>query len=155
MRETSSACDHSSRYGRGLPPVCCLRASWHRSTNSRNSAACASGLPVAGSITSPSLAQILPLHTAAGNGRPARPPARVRRLLAHGADPNLRDPRHHRTPLDECQPENRYPGSPAHDEVEAVLWPLTLYGDTQTSQPPGSHPRTQTPPPAAITPDPV
>ncbi len=31
----------------------------------------------------------LPLHTAAGNGRAAS----VRRLLAHGADPNLRDPR--------------------------------------------------------------
>ena len=39
------------------------------------------------------------LHTAAGNGRAAS----VRRLLAHGADPNLRDPRHHRTPLEECQ----------------------------------------------------
>jgi uncharacterized protein len=76
----------------------------------------------------------LPLHTAAGNGRPAS----VRRLLAHGADPNLRDPRHHRTPLEECQPQNRYPGSPAHDEVEAILWPLTLNGDPQTSQPPGS-----------------
>jgi hypothetical protein len=76
----------------------------------------------------------LPLHTAAGNGRPAS----VRRLLAQGADPNLRDPRHHRTPLEECQPQNRYPGSPAHDEVEAILWPLTLNGDAQTSQPPGS-----------------
>jgi ankyrin repeat protein len=76
----------------------------------------------------------LPLHTAAGNGRPAS----VRRLLAHGADPNLRDPRHHRTPLEECQPQNRYPASPAHDEVEAILRPLTLNGDTQTSQPPGS-----------------
>ena len=41
----------------------------------------------------------LPLHTAAGNGRAAS----VRRLLAHGADPNLRDPRHHRTPLEDCQ----------------------------------------------------
>src|SRR3984885_9959291 len=76
----------------------------------------------------------LPLHTAAGNGRPAS----VRRLLPHGADPNLRDPRHHRTALEECQPQNRYPGSPAHDEVEAILWPLTLNGDPQTSQPPGS-----------------
>jgi hypothetical protein len=87
--------------------------------------------------------------------RPARPPARARRLPAHGADPNLRDPRHHPTPLDECQPQNQYPGSPAHDEVEAILWPLTLNGDTQTSQPPGSNPRTQTHPPGAITPDPV
>jgi len=75
----------------------------------------------------------LPLHTAAGNGRAAS----VRRLLAHGADPNLRDPRHHRTPLEECQ-QNRYPGSPAHDEVEAILWPLTFNSDTQTSRPPGS-----------------
>jgi hypothetical protein len=59
----------------------------------------------------------LPLHTAAGNGRPAS----VRRLLAHGADPNLRDPGHHRTPLEECQPAD----SPGHREVEAILRPLT------------------------------
>ena len=49
----------------------------------------------------------LPLHTAAGNGRAAS----VRRLLAHGADPNLRDPQHHRTPLEECQPADS-PGTP-------------------------------------------
>jgi hypothetical protein len=72
----------------------------------------------------------LPLHTAAGNGRPAS----VRRLLAHGADPNLRDPRHHRTPLEECQPPNRYLDSPAHDEVEAILRPLTR-NDTPGHQP--------------------
>jgi ankyrin repeat protein len=36
----------------------------------------------------------LPLHVAAGNGRSAS----VRRLLAHGAEPNLRDPRHQRIP---------------------------------------------------------
>jgi ankyrin repeat protein len=59
----------------------------------------------------------LPLHTAAGNGRAAS----VRRLLAHGADPNLRDPRHHRTPLEESQPAD----SPGHREVEAILRPLT------------------------------
>lgn len=58
----------------------------------------------------------LPPHTAAGNGRAAS----VRRLLAHGADPNLRDPRHHRTPLEECQPAS----SPGHREVEAILGPL-------------------------------
>jgi uncharacterized protein len=57
----------------------------------------------------------LPLHTAAGNGRAAS----VRRLLAHGADPNLRDPGHH-TPLEECQGGD----SPGHREVEAILWPL-------------------------------
>ena len=60
----------------------------------------------------------LPLHTAAGNGRAAS----VRRLLAHGADPNLRDPRHHTTPLEEAQRET----SAAHREVEAILRPLTL-----------------------------
>jgi uncharacterized protein len=63
----------------------------------------------------------LPLHTAAGNGRAAS----VRRLLAHGADPNLRDPEHHTTPLEESQRES----SPAHREVEAILGPLTR-GDT-------------------------
>jgi ankyrin repeat protein len=59
----------------------------------------------------------LPLHTAAGNGRVAS----VRRLLAHGADPNLRGPGHDTTPLEESQRES----SPAHREVEAVLRPLT------------------------------
>jgi ankyrin repeat protein len=59
----------------------------------------------------------LPLHTAAGNGRAAS----VRRLLAHGADPNLRDPTHHRTPLEECQKG----ASPGHREVAAILQPLT------------------------------
>jgi ankyrin repeat protein len=72
----------------------------------------------------------LPLHTAAGNGRAAG----VRRLLARGADPNLRDPRHHRTPLEECQPA----GSPGHHEVEAILRPLTQDGGTQPPQPAGS-----------------
>jgi hypothetical protein len=68
----------------------------------------------------------LPLHTAAGNGRAAS----VRRLLAHGADPNLRDPRHHRTPLEESQKG----ASSGHREVEAILQPLTQDG----TQPPGS-----------------
>jgi hypothetical protein len=68
----------------------------------------------------------LPLHTAAGNGRAAS----VRRLLSHGADPNLRDPRHHRTPLEECQPAD----SPERGEVEAILRPLTRY-DTSTINP--------------------
>lgn len=73
--------------------------------------------------------QRLPLHIAAHNGRPAS----VRRLLTHGADPNLRDPRHHRTPLEWCQPGNRYLDSPAHDEVDAILRPLTTNGVTPTS----------------------
>jgi ankyrin repeat protein len=68
--------------------------------------------------------QRLPLHTAAGNGRAAS----IRRLLAHGADPNLRDPEHHRTPLEECL------DSPGHDEVEAILLPLTR-NDTPEKQP--------------------
>jgi hypothetical protein len=72
----------------------------------------------------------LPLHTAAGNGRAAS----VRRLLAHGADPNLRDPRHHRTPLEECQREN----SPGHRTVEAILGPLSRDGGTQSRQAAGS-----------------
>jgi ankyrin repeat protein len=54
-----------------------------------------------------------PLRQAAGNGRPAS----VRRLLDHGADPNLRDERG-RTPLDLCR-------DGGHDEVEAILAPLT------------------------------
>jgi hypothetical protein len=69
----------------------------------------------------------LPLHTAAGNGRAAS----VRRLLAHGADPDLRDPEHHRTPLEECQPAD----SPGHREVEAILQPLTQNGGTQPPPP--------------------
>ena len=72
----------------------------------------------------------LPLHTAAGNGRAAS----VRRLLAHGADPDLRDPRHHRTPLEECQPAC----SSGHREVEAILGPLTQNGGTQPPQAAGS-----------------
>ncbi|MBO0772537.1 MAG: ankyrin repeat domain-containing protein, partial [Actinobacteria bacterium] len=57
----------------------------------------------------------LPLHIAAQNGRPAS----IRRLLQHGADPGLRDPLDHRTPLEWCRPGNRYTGSPAHAEAEA------------------------------------
>jgi uncharacterized protein len=68
----------------------------------------------------------LPMHTAAGNGRTAS----VQRLLAHGADPNLRDPQHHRTPLEECQPADNL----AHREIEAILRPLTR-NDTPGNQP--------------------
>jgi ankyrin repeat protein len=56
-----------------------------------------------------------PLRTAAANGRPAS----VRRLLAHGADPTLRDEQG-RTPLDLC----RAGDSAGHREVEAILEPL-------------------------------
>ena len=72
----------------------------------------------------------MPLHTAAGNGRAAS----VQRLLAHGADPNLRDPEHHTTPLEESQREN----TPRHREVEAILQPLTQTAGTRPPQPPGS-----------------
>jgi hypothetical protein len=68
----------------------------------------------------------LPLHTAAANGRVVS----VRRLLANGADPNLRDPVHHRTPLDDCQRSD----SPGHREVEAILRPITQ----DHARPPGS-----------------
>jgi ankyrin repeat protein len=68
----------------------------------------------------------LPMHTAAGSGRAAS----VRRLLAHGADPSLRDPQHHRTPLEECQAAD----SPGHREVEAILRSLTR-DDTPGTQP--------------------
>lgn len=59
------------------------------------------------------------LWTAASNGRPAS----VRRLLEHGADPNLRD-KDGLTALDPCQPEHRSLESPDHDEVDAILRPL-------------------------------
>lgn len=57
-----------------------------------------------------------PLRTAASNGRSAS----VRRLLAHGADPNLRDEQG-RTPLDLC----RAGTTPGHRESQAILAPLT------------------------------
>ena len=72
----------------------------------------------------------LPLHAAAQHGRPAS----VRRLLAHGADPDLRDPVHRRTPLEWCQPEYRDPNSPAHDEAEAILRPVTGRGQAAGTQ---------------------
>src|SRR6478672_9707239 len=67
MSETSSASDHSSRYGRGLPLVCCLRARWQRS---RNSAASASFLPVARSIAFPPLLNRLWFSGFAAGGNP-------------------------------------------------------------------------------------
>jgi uncharacterized protein len=61
-----------------------------------------------------------PLRQAAGNGRPAS----VRRLLAHGADPNLRD-EEGRTPLDLCRRQRAADDTPGRGEVEAILGPLT------------------------------
>ena len=75
----------------------------------------------------------LSLHTAAGDGQAAS----VRRLLAHGADPDLRDPLHNRTALEESQVPNRPPDSPAHNEVEAILRPVTGRG---TARQPGQDP---------------
>jgi uncharacterized protein len=60
------------------------------------------------------------LRIAAQNGRPAS----VRRLLDHGADPNLRD-EDGLTALDWCSPARRYLDGPGHAEVEAILRPLT------------------------------
>jgi ankyrin repeat protein len=63
-----------------------------------------------------------PLRTAAQNGRPAS----VRRLLALGADPNLRDPDQALTPLEWCRKEREGAGPERrHDEVEAILGPVT------------------------------
>jgi hypothetical protein len=76
----------------------------------------------------------LPLHLAAANGRPAS----VRRLLAHGADPGLRDPLDHRTPLEWCQQQgNGDSGRAAHDEAEAILRAATGRG---TARRPGQDP---------------
>jgi uncharacterized protein len=61
-----------------------------------------------------------PLRLAAQRGRPSS----VRRLLEHGADPELRDERG-RSALDLCQSGNRYLDNPGHVEVDAILRPLT------------------------------
>ena len=63
-----------------------------------------------------------PLRRAAGGGRPAS----VRRLLAHGADPNLVDPEYSLTPLGWCLRNRRgYESTSGFDEVESILRPLT------------------------------
>ncbi|XVS61319.1 ankyrin repeat domain-containing protein [Actinosynnema sp. CA-299493] len=59
--------------------------------------------------------QRMPLHVAAANGKPAG----VRRMLAHGADPTLRDPRRLRTPLQWCRDSDD--GGPGHAEVATLL----------------------------------
>jgi ankyrin repeat protein len=62
------------------------------------------------------------LHEAAFSGRADS----VKRLLMHGADPARRDTRFDSTPLGWCQHQREQvgPGN-GHDEVEAVLRPLT------------------------------
>lgn len=60
------------------------------------------------------------LRLAAQHGRPQS----VQRLLWHGADPHLRD-EHGHTALDLCQPRYRYLNNPGHDEVDAILRPIT------------------------------
>ena len=63
-----------------------------------------------------------PLRTAAANGRPAS----VRRLLEHGADPNLRGPDGNRTPLELCRRGRAGAANrAAYDEVESVLGAVT------------------------------
>ena len=63
------------------------------------------------------------LRLAAGNGRPRS----VRHLLDRGADPNHRDPRHGLTALAWCR-RARVEDSPGHEEVEALLAPVTATG---------------------------
>lgn len=60
-----------------------------------------------------------PLRVAAANGRPAS----VRRLIARGADPSLRDEQG-RTALDLCRANRREGDGSEYDEVEAMLAPL-------------------------------
>ena len=63
-----------------------------------------------------------PLRGAAASGRPES----VRRLLAHGADPDLRDAERNLTPLDLCRKHRSGASNPAaYDEVEAILEPIT------------------------------
>ncbi|MEP7020964.1 MAG: ankyrin repeat domain-containing protein [Pseudonocardiales bacterium] len=66
------------------------------------------------------------LHEAAYYGRTKS----VRHLLARGADPNLRDTNYGSPPLGWCRHEHENVGaSPRHDEVEAILEPLTTPDD--------------------------
>jgi ankyrin repeat protein len=60
------------------------------------------------------------LRLAAQHGRTRS----VQQLLSHGADPELRD-EHGHTALDLCQPRYRYLDNPGHDEVDAILRPIT------------------------------
>lgn len=82
----------------------------------------------------------LPLHVAAVNGRPAS----VRRLLAHGADPDLRDPLRHGTALDWCQEDGNGDADPAaRAEAAAILRQVTgrqVTGRQMTDRRPGREP---------------
>lgn len=62
------------------------------------------------------------LRVAATNGRIAS----VEHLLARGADPDVRDPQHHRTALEWCiQARDNFDVRSSHDAIEAILRPLT------------------------------
>jgi uncharacterized protein len=65
------------------------------------------------------------LRLAAQNGRPRS----VQRLLSHGANPQLTD-EEGRTALDLCQPGHRYLDNQGHDEVDAILRPITRPQDS-------------------------
>jgi uncharacterized protein len=62
------------------------------------------------------------LQVAAEHGRPAS----AALLLERGADPNRRDPVHHRTALEWTSPAHRYLNHPGHQEVERLLRPVTV-----------------------------
>lgn len=63
------------------------------------------------------------LRVAGANGRVAS----VEHLLARGADPNVRDPKHRRTALEWCiHARDRFLDGSSHDRVEAILRPLTM-----------------------------
>lgn len=62
------------------------------------------------------------LRVAATSGRIAS----VKHLLARGADPDVRDPQHHRTALEWCiQARDNFDVRSSHDAIEAILRPLT------------------------------
>jgi hypothetical protein len=68
-----------------------------------------------------------------GHGGRERTPGRRPPLLAHGADPDLRDDEG-RTPLALCRERCAADDRPGRDEVEAILGPLT--GVERTSKRP-------------------
>jgi hypothetical protein len=58
---------------------------------------------------------------ARGARRAARPTGQRPAPPRTGCRPDLRDPDHGRTPLEWCQPENRYPSQPGHNEVDRII----------------------------------